>query len=355
MVEKSLGPVMDAAPAGWRPRSHGERLDAGAEFDPLELIGDSSAMRAVSRQIEKIARSDAPILIQGETGSGKELAARAILRRSARRTGPLVAMNCGAIPDGLIETELFGHSQGAFTDAKHARPGAIAQAEGGALFLDEIDTLSPKGQVTLLRFLQDFRYRPVGSCKEQVADLRVIAASNQPLQRLVEEGRFRRDLLYRVNVFDLSLPPLRSRDGDVETLAHHFIAWYSRLYGIAPKRLHPETLESLRRYAWPGNVRELENWIHRELLLTEDDEIHTHVDRAWYDARGDTGAQQEPLADFRAAKARAMAEFEGAYVARVLAEAGGNVTIAARIAGKERRSFGKLLKKLGIDRSRYHS
>ena len=159
-------------------------------------------MRAVTQQIEKMARSDAPILIQGETGSGKELAARAILRRSARRAGPLVAVNCGAIPDGLIETELFGHSQGAFTDAKQARAGAIAQAQGGVLFLDEIDTLSPKGQVTLLRFLQDFRYRPVGNCKEIVADLRVIAASNQPLQGLVEDGRFRRDLLYRVNIFD---------------------------------------------------------------------------------------------------------------------------------------------------------
>jgi two-component system response regulator GlrR len=355
MIEKSVSELMEDAPPVLRPRSYGERLEACTEFGRLDLIGDSLAMRAVTKQIDKMARSDAPILIQGETGSGKELAARAILRRSARRRGPLVAMNCGAIPDGLIETELFGHSQGAFTDAKHARSGAIAQAEGGALFLDELDTLSPKGQVTLLRFLQDFRYRPVGSSREQVADLRVIAASNQPLQRLVEDGRFRRDLLYRVNVFDLAIPPLRSREGDVEILAHHFLRWYSRLYGIAPKRLHPTTLESLRRYPWPGNVRELENWVHRALLLTDDDEIRSDVDPPWCEARHDTGGQEEPLKDFRAAKARAMAEFEGAYVARALAEAGGNVTIAARIAGKERRSFGKLLKKLGIDKSRYHS
>jgi DNA-binding NtrC family response regulator len=354
MPDKGAGQVLEAPRTSSPSRCHGERVDRWAEFDRMELIGDSLAMRAVSRQIEKMSRSDAPILIQGETGSGKELAARAILRRSARRTGPLVAMNCGAIPDGLIETELFGHSQGAFTDAKHARRGAIAQAEGGALFLDELDTLSPKGQVTLLRFLQDFRYRPVGSCTEQVADVRVIAASNQPLQRLVEDGRFRRDLLYRVNVFDLSIPPLRSRDGDVEILAHHFIVWYSRLYAIPPKRLHPDTVESLRRYSWPGNVRELENWIHRALLLTEDDVIRSDVDQSWCDATCDTDARQEPLQDFRAAKARALAEFEDAYVTRVLAEAGGNVTVAARIAGKERRSFGKLLKKLGIDKTRYH-
>ncbi len=349
MTEKRFGQLLEAAPPGLRSRSGTSSVDARSEFGRLELIGDSPAMRAVTRQIEKIARSDAPILIQGETGSGKELAARAILRRSARRAGPLVAVNCGAIPDGLIETELFGHSQGAFTDAKQARPGAIAQAEGGVLFLDEIDTLSPKGQVTLLRFLQDSRYRPVGSCKELIADVRIIAASNQPLQRLVEDGRFRRDLLYRVNIFDLSIPPLRSREGDIEMLARHFILSFSRLYDIPEKRLHPDAVASLRRYAWPGNVRELENWIHRELLLTDDDEICSRVDQAvWFDPPDDRDGPQVTLQDFRAAKARALADFESAYVTRVLAEADGNVTVAARIAGKERRSFGKLLKKLGI-------
>ncbi len=356
--EKRFGNLMEAASSGVRRRSYGELRDR-SEVTWLELVGDSAAMRAVTQQIEKIARSDAPILIQGETGSGKELAARAILRRSARRAGPMVAVNCGAIPDGLIETELFGHSQGAFTDAKQARPGAIAQAQGGALFLDEIDTLSPKGQVTLLRFLQDFRYRPVGSSKEIVSDLRVMAASNQPLQRLVEDGRFRRDLLYRVNIFDLSIPPLRCREGDIEVLAQFFIGRFSRLYDIPPKRLHPAALESLRRYAWPGNVRELENWIHRELLLTEGEEIGSRIDQvdntAWFDAKDDRDSLEPTLEDFRSAKARALAEFESAYVGRVLAAAGGNVTLAARIAGKERRSFGKLLKKHGIDKAQYHS
>ena len=355
MIDKDAGELReDASPEPAAPLCD-ERARTRAELARLELIGESAAIRGVTQQIEKIARSDAPILIQGETGSGKELAARAILRRSARRAGPLVAVNCGAIPDGLIETELFGHSQGAFTDAKQARPGAIAQAEGGVLFLDEIDTLSPKGQVTLLRFLQDFRYRPVGSCKEIAADLRVIAASNQPLLHLVENGRFRRDLLYRVNIFDLAIPPLRSRVSDIQILAEHFLRRYSLLYDLPLKRLHPDTVESLRRYTWPGNVRELENWIHRQLLLTENEEIHSEVDAPSHDAACERGREQTALEDFRTAKARALAEFERAYVARVMAEAGGNVTLAARIAGKERRSFGKLLKKLAIERSRYHN
>jgi two-component system, NtrC family, response regulator GlrR len=348
-TDTRIGQLVEVQPALRRPAG-------GSETTLLELVGDSPPMRAVARQIEKIARSDAPILIQGETGSGKELAARAILRGSARRAGPLVAVNCGAIPDGLIETELFGHSQGAFTDAKHARAGAIALAQGGALFLDEIDTLSPKGQVTLLRFLQDFRYRAVGSCKEIVADLRVIAASNQPLQRLVEDGRFRRDLLYRVNIFELSIPPLRNRESDIEVLAQHFIVRFSRHYDIPVKTLHPGTLESFRHYAWPGNVRELENWIHRELLLTEGDEICSRIDQpVWLDAAADRDTLEPTLADYRTAKARALADFESTYVTRALAEAGGNVTMAARIAGKERRSFGKLLKKHGIARALYHA
>jgi two-component system, NtrC family, response regulator GlrR len=352
ITEERFG--IKAASSGLRRRNDGEPAEPESPWS--DLIGDSAAMRNVARQIEKIARSDAPILIQGETGSGKELAARAILRQSARRAGPLIAVNCGALPDGLIETELFGHSQGAFTDAKHAHLGAIAQAQGGALFLDEIDTLSPKGQVSLLRFLQDCRYRPVGSCRELVADLRVIAATNQPLHQLIEDGRFRRDLLYRLNIFDLAIPPLRNREGDVEILALHFIGRFCRLYDMPVKRLHPVALESLRRYRWPGNVRELENWIHRELLLTDGTEICSRIDQAvWLDAGNDRDTLETPLQDFRTAKARAIAEFEAAYVARTLSVAGGNVSLAARIAGKERRWFGKLLKKHGIDKARYQA
>jgi DNA-binding NtrC family response regulator len=309
-------------------------------------------MRAVMRQVEKIARSDAPVLIQGETGAGKELAARAIWHRSARRAAPFVALNCGAIPDGLIETELFGHEAGAFADAKYARDGVIAQAQHGTLLLDEINALSLRAQVTLLRFLQDFRYRRVGTSSERVADVRIIAASNEPLHNMVEAGRFRQDLMYRLNVLELTIPPLRSRQDDIERLAAHFIQIFCRQYGLPLKRLHPEASEWLRHQHWPGNVRELENWAHREVLTAEGEEIRV-VPQPKPAGTGMTlGPADAPL-PYHAAKARAIAEFESRYLSRVLAAARGNVTAAARMAAKERRSFGKLLKKHGIDRSRF--
>ena len=327
-------------------------------FTPLAIhlpIGASESIRAVMRQVDKIARSDAPVLIQGETGSGKELVARAIWSRSGRRTGPFVPVNCGAIPDGLIETELFGHGAGAFTDAKQARDGVIAQAQHGSLFLDEIHTLSPRAQVTLLRFLQDLRYRRVGTTVECAADVRIIAASNQPLQDLVDAGQFRRDLLYRLNILELTIPPLRSRQDDIELLVEHFLRLFCRKYGLPPKRLHPAASAWLRQHPWPGNVRELENWIHREVLLAEGDEIRGAARCQAMPAGDRTLAVAGAPPDYRTAKARVLAEFDRGYLSHVLAAAGGNVTAAARMAGKERRAFGKLLKKHGIDRVSFRS
>jgi two-component system response regulator GlrR len=334
----------------WRPD---ERHQRRALFATPLPIGTSEGIRAVMRQVEKIARSDAPVLIQGETGSGKELAARAIWSRSARWAAPFVPVNCGAIPDGLIETELFGHGAGAFTDAKRAREGVIAQARHGTLFLDEINTLSPKAQVTLLRFLQDLRYRPVGTSAERAADVRVVAASNQPLQDMVAAGLFRQDLLYRLNILEVTIPPLRSRQEDIGLLVDHFLRVFCRKYGLSPKCVHPDALQWLRTYHWPGNVRELENWIHREVLLAEGDEIRGDQPMSCSD-RKDHNLPHAPM-DYRAAKARAMAEFESAYLSQALAAARGNVTVAARMAGKERRSFGKLIRKHGIDRCRFRS
>jgi DNA-binding NtrC family response regulator len=336
-----------------RPWRVEEPREQSAPIEWPLFVGNSPELRAVVRQIEKIARSDAPVLIQGETGSGKELAARAIRVRSARRTSPFVAVNCGAIPDGLIETELFGHSAGAFTDARQSREGVIALAHRGTLFLDEVDTLSPKAQIALLRFLQDFRYRPVGLSSEVSANVRVIVATNQCLEGLVEEGRFRRDLLYRLNILELTIPPLRSRRSDIDLLAQHFLGVFCRQYGFPPKRLHPDASMWLHRHDWPGNVRELENWIHRHVLLADDPEIRIG-DRSTpaSDAQPD-GCGHDAPGDFRSAKARAVAEFERAYLKRVLAAAHGNVTAAARIAGKERRSFGRLLRKHRIDRLQF--
>ena len=335
-------------------RRFDERDYRRAQVATFLPIGASEGVRTVMRQVEKIACSDAPVLIQGETGSGKELVARAIWSRSARRAGPFIPINCGAVPDGLIETELFGHGAGAFTDAKHSRDGIIAQAQHGTLFLDEINTFSPKAQVTLLRFLQDLRYRPVGTSTERAADVRVIAASNQPLRELVDAGRFRRDLLYRLNILELTIPPLRNRQDDIDLLVDHFLQFFCQKYGLPPKRLHPEATEFLRKHQWPGNVRELENWIHREVLLADSDEIRAagHP-MPWSD--GSTTGFADSLPDYRAAKARALVNFEVTYLAQALAAARGNVSVAARMAGKERRSFGKLLRKHGIDRFRFRS
>lgn len=325
--------------------------EAGAQLAPLNMIGASAPFHEMLRRIGKIARSDAPVLIEGETGAGKELAARAIHYLGARRGKPFVPINCGAIPDSLIEAELFGHERGAFTDAKQARAGVIAQAQAGTLFLDEIDSLSLKAQVTLLRFLQDLRYRPLGHSMEVASDVRILAATNRPVAALVGGGEFRDDLLYRLNILSLAIPALRQRPGDAELLAQHLVARYCARYGLPRKTLHAATIDWIRGHAWPGNVRELDNLIHREVLLADGDEIlYCGEAGAVLDA---ARLPAEEELDFHRAKLRAVAQFEQAYLTRLMTRSRGNVTLAARLAGKERRALGKLLKKHRIDRSRF--
>ena len=307
------------------------------------MIGASPIHLAMLSQLRRVAQTDTTALIEGETGSGKELAARAIHYGGRRRSGPFVPVNCGALPDTLLESELFGVERGAFTDARHSRRGLVAEAQGGTLFLDEVDALSARAQVALLRFLQDRRYRPLGSAREHCSDVRVVAAANRPLESLVAQGPFRADLLYRLKILHLALPPLRERDGDVERLAEHFIAELARQYGRAALALHPRTRSWLRTYSWPGNVRELENWVHRQFLMCRGDAIEVDDDGAR--AAASAGAAAPAFAQ---AKAEAVRRFEQDYLQRVLHEAGGNVTRAARLAGKERRAFGKLLKKHGL-------
>lgn len=356
------------------------------------IVGDSPAFKTMLRRILRIAPTDAVILLEGETGVGKELAARAIHYSSTRKSKPFVALNCGAIPEALVESELFGHARGAFTDAKTASPGVIRQAHGGTLFLDEIDTLPAKGQVAMLRFLQDHCYRPVGEAAERVSDARIIAASNRSLQALVDRGAFRSDLMYRLNIIRIRVPPLRERRSDIVPLARHFLRLYGEQYGLGRKTLHPQGWEWMLRYDWPGNVRELESMIHRGILLSEGDEIvfdeqdvdaatDTSIDSS-IDAsvgsavagaatdsedaagiiatradegRADTAASAVSGAaafpDFRTAKASAIADFERRYLSRLLEQTKGNVSAAARIAHKERRALGKLIKKLGLDRA----
>ncbi|HEY5308007.1 MAG TPA: sigma 54-interacting transcriptional regulator, partial [Casimicrobiaceae bacterium] len=282
--------------------------------------------------------------------SGKELAARAIHYWGVCNAGPFVPVNCGALPDHLLEAEMFGHERGAFTDAKLARRGLVAEANGGTLFLDEVDTLSSKAQIALLRFLQDQRYRPLGSSRELHTSVRVIAAANQPLSIAAEQGRFRCYLMYRLNILHLVLPALRERPGDAERLAQHFVRVLCAKYELSLKTFDEPTLAWIRTYHWPGNVRELENWVHRQLLMADGLTIQAMLETA-KDTRGSERRHGivPGIDSFQRAKAEAVRVFERDYVVRALRQAGGNVTRAAQLAGKERRAFGKLLKKHQID------
>ena len=259
--------------------------------------------------------------------------------------------------DGLIENELFGHSKGAFTDARQAQVGLVEHARGGTLFLDEVDSLSHKAQVTLLRFLQDNEYRPIGGTV-RTSGARIIAATNCHLGQLVLDGGFRSDLLYRLNVLYVHLPPLRERDGDVALLAEHFLATAAQRMQGQLRRWSGDALQALSAYAWPGNVRELENVVLRVYTLADGETIGLEellaaepaIDGAW---RRWHGNQPDAEVSFRHAKARVIETFEQDYLTRLLQQTGGNVTDAAKLAGKERRALGKLLKKHQIVRAPY--
>lgn len=330
--------------------------DAEPDFAQLNLVGRSPRFLKALALIRKIAACDATVLIEGETGTGKELAARAIHYLGKRRNAPFIAVNCGAIPDTLIESELFGHVRGAFTDAHESRAGVVAQARAGTLFLDEIETLSPRGQVVLLRFLQDQEYRPLGGPLVRGANVRIVGASNANLREMAARERFRADLLFRLSVLVLGLPALRERPGDAVLLAERFIRAFSAQYGLPPKALDAHAREYLERYDWPGNVRELENLIHREIVLSDGPHISLHSALVASDHVTDppcpsAGAMTDE--GFRKAKARVIADFERAYVAELLRRTHGNVSLAARLSGKERSRFGKLLKKYGLDRGTF--
>ena len=305
------------------------------------MIGKSEAFRLLEQLIARMAPSDAPVLIEGETGTGKELAARAIHYGSARHDCPFVPVNCGALPDQLVENELFGHRRGAFTDAREDRPGLVTLAQGGTLFLDEVDALSAKVQVTLLRFLHDQQFRPLGGQREQRADVRVIAASNRSLDDAVKAGQFRLDLLYRLKVMYLRMPPLRERHGDPALLAEHFVRVGSVRFGKAQKPLAASTLDWFERYSWPGNIRELEHLVYREFLLTDAPDIVIVPP-------GQLAARDAAPLDYKRAKTLAIETFECHFLTRLIARANGNVSAAARICGTERRHLGRLLKKYQI-------
>jgi DNA-binding NtrC family response regulator len=309
------------------------------------LVGQAPSFRAATKLLTRISQFDVPTLIEGETGSGKDLAARAIHYYSGRRDRPFIPVNCGALPDQLVENELFGHERGAYTDARQATVGLIALADRGTLFLDEVEALSTKAQVTLLRFMQDQVYRPLGATQHRQADVRIIAASNQDLAALADQKRFRVDLLFRIKVMTVQLPPLRDRPGDARLLAEHFLDECAQRHHEPRKRLHRATIDWIESYAWPGNVRELENFIQRECLLADGDEIVYPRGASIAVLRSGESAR---AMNYRMAKAAAISAFDRRFLSDLLERAAGNVSRAAREAGKERRAFSRLLKKYGI-------
>ena len=323
----------------------------------LELVGRSAAFRAATDLIRRLAGRDVTVLLRGETGTGKELAARAIHYLGTRRDLPFIPVNCGAIPDMLVESELFGHARGAFTDARDAQVGLVAQAGGGTLFLDEVDSLSMKAQIALLRFLQDGSFRPLGAKGFAHSKARVIASTNADIEQLVQRGLFRCDLFFRLDIIPVHLPPLREREGDVRLLAETFLCTLAEQHGGGPRHIEPASLRRLERHRWPGNVREMANVMQRAFLLCDGDclVLPPGALGPQDDGRDDAadGTDGVMCASYQAARVQALCEFERRFVCSALERSAGNVSLAARLAGKERRSFGRLLKKHGIDRARF--
>jgi two-component system response regulator GlrR len=347
---------------------HGSTSSSPEVIARLNLLGGSAAFVRMIEQIECFSQEDLTILLYGETGTGKELTARAIHYLSPRRDGPFIPINCGATPDSLICSELFGHSRGAFTDARECRHGLVGQANKGTLFLDELETMSRAAQVALLRFLQDHEYRPLGSHTSFRTDVRVIGATNGDLAAMAARGEFRYDLLYRLDELSVTLPSLRERDDDVILLAQAFLQRLNVSHrGGPPKTLHPDGIAALRCHPWPGNIRELQNLVQREFLMTNGRQLRFEclqrrsaqgcgVERRKIPNRHSATHERVPVkafADvpFREAKARAISKFEREYVSELLARAGGNVSLAARLAGKERSRFGRLVRKYSLSTS----
>ncbi|MEM9489145.1 MAG: sigma-54 dependent transcriptional regulator [Myxococcota bacterium] len=307
------------------------------------LIGDSPAMKRVYRMIGQLASGDTPVLITGESGTGKELVARALHDSGDRADRPFVAINCAAVPPNLLESELFGHVRGAFTDAKSSRQGLFVQADGGTLFLDEIGEMAPEMQVKLLRVLQQRVVRPLGGTQEHPFDARIISATNRDLEAGIDSGQFREDFYYRINVVRIELPPLRSRGNDVLLLAQYFIDGIRTRTGKNVRGITGEAARQLLSYDWPGNVRELENCIERAVALTAFDELVV-------------GDLPDKVREHQATKLviggddpedfPTLEEMERSYIRRVMAATGGNKTQTARILGVGRRTLYRWLERM---------
>jgi two-component system response regulator AtoC len=309
------------------------------------LLGTSPAMRAVYDLLERAAESDASVLITGESGTGKELVARALHERSRRSAGPFVAVNCSAIPETLLESQLFGHTKGAFTDARESRAGLFVQAHGGTLLLDEISEMPLALQPKLLRALQERTVRPVGSDVEVRFDVRIVAASNRDIEAAVEERRFREDLFFRIDVIRVAMPPLRARGGDALLLAQRFIEHFAQKDGKHVAGLSAAAAEKLLAYSWPGNVRELQNCVERAVALTRSEQIE--LSDLPEKVRAYTSSHVVVAGD-DPSELPSMEEVERRYVLRVLQAVGGNKVLAAKVLGFDRKTLYRKLLRYGV-------
>ncbi len=309
------------------------------------IIGESPAMRDLFDLMQRMAGSVSTVLVTGETGTGKELAVRALHRASRRKDGPFIAVNCAALPEPLLESELFGHVRGAFTDARSDRTGLFVAATGGTLFLDELGDMPMPLQVKLLRALQDRVVRPVGGNKEVPFDARIVAATNRDLEMLVEAGTFRQDLYYRINVIHLELPPLRARGGDILLLAEHFLKHACYLADRASIPIDEQAVRRLLEYPWPGNIRELENAVERAVALAGDDGLSvSDLPPRVRDYR----PLRSPLSPSDPEELVTLRVLEERYLRRVLHLVGGNRTAAARVLGIDRKSLYRKIQRFGL-------
>jgi DNA-binding NtrC family response regulator len=321
------------------------KTELGDRYDIKNIVGSSAAMRHVYSQIEKVLSSDITIFISGESGTGKELAAKAIHYGSLRSDEPFIDVNCAAIPEGLQESELFGHEKGAFTGALATHPGKFEQAAGGTIFLDEVGEMSPSAQARLLRVLQERCLQRVGGTKTIDLDVRVISASNRNLEQMVADGSFRQDLFYRLVVFPIELPPLRDRRDDIPLLVDHFIEKYARDAGKRVTGIQPTAIAALKGHSWPGNVRELENVIHRSLLITDGPEItDADLPPGLGPSSGDgVGGSSAPIS-----VAMSLDELERAAIEKALKRHGGNLSDVARQLGIGRSTLYRKLEQYGL-------
>ncbi len=338
------------------------RANLRSKYDINNLIGGSEKMQEVYKAIGRVAGKDVTVLIQGESGTGKEMVARAIHYNGSRATGPFVPVNCVAIPENLLESEMFGHVKGAFTGATYNRVGKFEQAAGGALFLDEITDIGPDLQGKLLRALQEQEIEPVGGERVIKVDARVVAATNRDIERELEEGRFREDLFYRLNVVPITLPPLRERSEDIPELAAYFIQRFADEMDISPRAIEPAAIELLRSFRWPGNVRELENMLKRIMVMQSDQAITPEHIKLALPPRKTPKTESAPafswddLVDHELLSlegepqlyARLTEKLEKPLIEKALDKCGGNQLKAAEMLGINRNTLHKKMKNLGL-------